>query len=566
MNTSSRLSVAQALMVLICSLGCSGESTGPREQAGPHEQEGSAAGQSRAGTSRRTSSAPAKEVRSNRGDSEVTFGRQKRTARKRSSNDEPGLTGPDAVSRIAQIVEDAADFSPTFVIWLIDDSTSAMEWGSGIQTALRDFYHETVEEMALEKRRRLTSSVWTFTGRPEERLARTPDSARVCQALDDLRPGESGREVPFAAMNEVLEKYLPVRQKEKVEVMLVIVTDEAGDDWPLVDQSITLPVKYAIPVYVVGTPAPLGRMAALDASVESASKESLDAVSSDVGDAGDAGVATWLPVRQGPESRHRERIHLQFAVDEEWDLVDSGFGPFALQWMCDATGGSYLAVRTVGEESLIAAAQRRQWPGYGALRFDSRRLRDYRPDQVGEEAYESFVRANNARVALHQAARLGSTEVLRNPTTIFVKGSEAELKRRLDQAQQSAARVAPDVNRLFEILKQGAGDREQLTRPRWMAAFDLAFGRTCAAKARIDGYNAMLAALKRGRNFERADSTRWVLEPAATIDAGSSLRNLVKRAEVLLRQVVQQHPGTPWAAIAERELEIPMGWKWTEQP
>ena len=30
-------------------------------------------------------------------------------------------------------------------------------------------------------------------------------------------------------------------------------------------------------------------------------------------------------------------------------------------------------------------------------------------------------------------------------------------------------------------------------------------------------------------------------------------------------RVVKEHPGTPWAKLAERELHTPFGWKWTEQ-
>lgn len=31
-----------------------------------------------------------------------------------------------------------------------------------------------------------------------------------------------------------------------------------------------------------------------------------------------------------------------------------------------------------------------------------------------------------------------------------------------------------------------------------------------------------------------------------------------------LQRVVDDHPGTPWAMLAERELAVPLGWKWRE--
>jgi hypothetical protein len=57
-----------------------------------------------------------------------------------------------------------------------------------------------------------------------------------------------------------------------------------------------------------------------------------------------------------------------------------------------------------------------------------------------------------------------------------------------------------------------------------------------------------------------------VLEPANEISVGSQLDKLAKQAHEYLDRVNQQHAGTPWALLAERELKVPIGWKWTEKP
>ncbi|MEM8913988.1 MAG: VWA domain-containing protein, partial [Planctomycetota bacterium] len=31
-----------------------------------------------------------------------------------------------------------------------------------------------------------------------------------------------------------------------------------------------------------------------------------------------------------------------------------------------------------------------------------------------------------------------------------------------------------------------------------------------------------------------------------------------------LSGVIEAHPGTPWALLAKKELDVPIGWKWTE--
>jgi hypothetical protein len=150
------------------------------------------------------------------------------------------------------------------------------------------------------------------------------------------------------------------------------------------------------------------------------------------------------------------------------------------------------------------------------------------------------------------------------PDLRFPKAAEAEQKRNLDKAQQFAARHAPAVDKFYEALLPGEADRDRLKSPRLEAQFDLAFGRVLAIKARIDGYNSMIAALKRGKTFANAGSTQWVLEPADSYETESSIKKLAERAKVHLERVVKEHAGTPWAKIAEHELRSPLGWTWKE--
>ena len=272
------------------------------------------------------------------------------------------------------------------------------------------------------------------------------------------------------------------------------------------------------------------------------------------------GGGNWQPIRQGPESIYSERLRLGFwRGGSELELIDSGFGPYALEYLCQTSGGRFLALRPwVGSFSGA-------WPSFTAYSFAPNAMRRYAPELMSLAEYQKQVEENAARKALYLATQLDGLEVVEFPRLAFEKRSEAELSRALSLAQQSAAKLEPAVNLLYETIEKGESDRDKLTRPRWQAAYDLAMGRATAAKARIDGYNAMLAALKRGKNFANDSSTTWVLQPAETIEASSALRRLVERAIGYLQRVVDEHPGTPWAAIAQRELDIPPGWEWTER-
>ena len=69
---------------------------------------------------------------------------------------------------------------------------------------------------------------------------------------------------------------------------------------------------------------------------------------------------------------------------------------------------------------------------------------------------------------------------------------------------------------------------------------------------------------KRGKNFQNPGSSLWSLEPADSFETESTIKRLGERAKMYLERVVKEHPGTPWARIAEEELRSPMGWTWRE--
>jgi hypothetical protein len=93
----------------------------------------------------------------------------------------------------------------------------------------------------------------------------------------------------------------------------------------------------------------------------------------------------------------------------------------------------------------------------------------------------------------------------------------------------------------------------------------LAIGRALAVKVRTEGYNVMLAQAKQGLKFKDPRNDTWVLRPAREVTANSALAKDALAATAYLQRVVAEHPGTPWAMDAERELEQPLGWQWRER-
>jgi len=466
----------------------------------------------------------------------------------------PGLSIGEAAKMVAGLVGDSVDYGPTLIVWLVDRSASAQSMVADFAQQIRDPYENLGAGIAgSPDESPLLTAVVAFGD--DVRFVVDPPSPQpgaLNDALSNLEVAKSSRESTFAAVRAALEKYLPYRTERRREVIFVVLTDEAGNDAEMVDQLVTEPRRYGMPFYVIGVPAPFGRPAGLAQTAEAP----LGASSS-----GDE-----LAVRQGPESRHSERLQLGFwGGATDLDLLDSGFGPFALERLCRTSGGRFLALRPQATGYGFGGSHNLQWPSAGVYQFDPQVMRRYAPSDTSAADYQALLADNAAAKALHNAAQLEGVQRFISPKLDFTKRSEAEMAVDLANAQQVAAKLEPPLRTLYETLEQGERDRERLTEPRWQAGYDLAMGRASAALARISGYNSMLASLKGGKPFENPSSTVWMLMPADTIETSSLLKRQVEKAQMYLQRVVEEHPGTPWALIAARELQQPIGWEWKER-
>lgn len=455
-----------------------------------------------------------------------------------------GLSGSKIVERVTSLLKDSVDYGPTLAVWVVDESKSARGLVQTISSMIQQPYSGLKSDADPQ---RFLTAVCTFGGQVHFPVdTPSPDPSSLITAINGMPNDPTGKEMVFTAIGEAIKKYSRYRTQDRREVMFFIVTDEAGDDQSLVDSLIDEPRRNSTPIYVIGVPAPFGRVAALDSAVENA--------------------ADKAAILQGPESRFREHIELGFwGGMNDFRMMDSGFGPFALEKLCRGTGGRYIAVRPATSGYSFAGAMVSEWPSSGVWQPDPEVMQKYAPDYTTEADYQKLLQSNAACMALHEASKAAAVEFTQLPEVTFVKRDEAQLANDVARAQQLAAKLEPGVNRLYDTIEKGESGRAKLTSPRWQAAYDVAMGRAAAAKSRVDGYNAMLAELKRGKNFEKETSSTWELATAETTEATSALKKLGEKAKLYLERVVAEHPGTPWAKLAERELQTPFGWQWTER-
>ncbi len=475
-----------------------------------------------------------------------------------------GAAEEAAIKKVSAAIRASLDLGPTLVVWLVDRTPSAQRLvGNAIPAAKALYQDPDFKQLATAAPEQLLTAVVALDDKVEFVLdPPSADLAQAAAALDKFPPSTSGRENTFAAVQQALAKYSSYRTDaaERREVLFVIVTDEAGDDTQLVDEVAEACKRNAIPVYCLGTPAPWGQVNPMAADPKRADPAKTDD----------------SEPNYGPESIQSERVDIEMpqlvAGDSgrsdassyvNLDYIDSGFGPFALERLCRSGGGQFLAIRPEGHSD-YGFHGGSFWPNGSELRFESDRPAKYAPEYLSSDEYRQRLTANSAWQALVNAAKLDKLRITDSPDRQFAKSNQAQMTRTLDRAQQYAAKIAPKVDELYAALTAGEGDRSKLTSPRLQAQFDLAMGRICAVKARIDGYNSMIAALKRGKDFANESSSAWIIEPADAYETESTIKKLAEKAKANLKRVIDEHPGTPWARIAEAELQSPMGWTWKE--
>src|SRR5205823_550262 len=148
------------------------------------------------------------------------------------------------------------------------------------------------------------------------------------------------------------------------------------------------------------------------------------------------------------------------------DLVDSGFGPFALERLCRASRGQFFALRP-GLGFGFRVVKTGVWPDDKELRFDEDVVSRYTPDYVTEAEYHKLLADNKSYAALIEAAKLPKVSMEGMPGSLFPKDVEAKMAKQMSSAQQFAARNSPPVERLLEVLIKGESDRSKVTHPRW---------------------------------------------------------------------------------------------------
>ncbi len=436
----------------------------------------------------------------------------------------------------------------TLVVWAFDASGSLQAERQRLAKYIDGVYAhiDDLDKSELTSNEGMLTSVVSF-GNDRKVLIDPPTAKReaVISAIGKVGLDKTGKETTFRTVAEIARKYAKFNKDgEPYRVLCIVVTDEVGDDEENLETAIAASVAAKMPVYVLGSPALFGRVDGFMAYTDPETKKHYDR----------------LPVRQGPEAAVVENLRLPFWYNgPQYEFMDSGFGPYALSRLAGATGGIYFITR-------MGASNR--------ITFDPAGMREYKPNWVSKDQYMAMLNKNPLRHAVMRAALVTQQQLPGMPALQFPAVDAPNFKDVMTQGQERTARTQYTVDEALGISGAAPGEptivsvtklRDHETSKRWQAHYDLIRGRLMAAKIRCMEYNIACARLKKDMpKFTKPESNAWKLVPDTQVHISEKAAEVAQETEELLRRVVKEHPGTPWALLAQRELKDPFGLKWVE--
>lgn len=374
----------------------------------------------------------------------------------------------------------------------------------------------------------------------------TDNISTLKQDISQITIDDSGIENTFNAVGQVCRQYA----KSQTRLMIIVFTDEVGDDISLSDSVGNFVRSKGSSVYVIGSPAPFGKSTTQFKFVEFDPKyESME---------------KWVEIQQGPETFADMILDLRsLPIDNE--TLDSGFGPFALSKLCADTGGIFFSIHPNRGDRKNQPKDINPLSSYISRFFDHEIMKNYRPDYRSLSVQSRENTTHISKQALIRAAsiplNISGEQIIR-----FKAFNEGMFAEELGTAQRFSAKLEPKINEVYNILLVGEPSHKTLDDKRWLASYCLAMGRILATKCRIESYNLILAEAKTGLKKKDPKTNIWTLLPSKELNITNSvLTKNYKASQTYLKYVIDNFPNTPWALIANEELNTPIGYSWIEE-
>ncbi|MBX7075320.1 MAG: VWA domain-containing protein [Pirellulales bacterium] len=454
---------------------------------------------------------------------------------RRGSAGEEVASVEGAVDRITHEIVSNLEHGKLLVVWLMDASISLVDEHEAVAGRLERIYSELGELGSLQGDL-LVNAVVSFGMETKILVPPTNEADKIVGAIRKIPVDDTGVENVFSAVLTSLDQFKSLRNRQDRRIMLVICTDESGDDYSRLEESIKLCQRLSVPVFTVGPSAMFGRQKGIHQYKHP-----------------DDGKMYPIEVDRGPDTARYELLRLPYWFDgPQHDRMSAGIGPFALTRLAVESGGVYFISDAAGDQSP----------------FSLDAMRRYMPEYVSAGQYMREVRDSKLRQAILNAVDVTLAREAKGTPRLEFEPTGENFQDQLREAQQTVAFNSIIVQ--AALVGFGAkgleSEYEQEDSPRWQAWYDLTYGRLLAMQLRCAEYNFTCAEMKgKGADFVDTKSNRWTFRPAEHYRSGAAAGKQAEEARRLLNRCVEQNPGTPWAALAERELAHPFGFEIDER-
>lgn len=437
----------------------------------------------------------------------------------------------EALDQLArEILRHLKDHKVT-VVWLFDESVSMQDDQRTIVEKFDRVSAELNKHMDSDKKAAgaLAHAIVGF-GQGLDFALKKPTTKvdEIGAAIRRMRADMSGVENTMHAILETVNAYAGQIGKDR-KMLLVLVTDESGEDGADVEEARQALKKYQVPLYVIGRQSLFGYPFAHHRYVDPLTKD------------------VYHPqIRRGPETADVE-IYQWDGLYDRWDEQPSGFAPWELARLTQASGGIYLLLPS--EEFMRIRLRERA--------YSSVKLREYRPEYDGRQTYIQKRTQSELRRSLYQIVTETRDFRYRRDFPI----DPGELSEAAGPEIDKATLKLNELIRLQERLEPLAKLREHETEARWQAHYDLILAQTVAFQVKAYEYRALMRKIVEQPPRPKKQPTP---ELAITFVVDHAQQPLAPPAETakkyeearrLLKAVIDRHPKTPWADLAKDTLD-----------
>ncbi len=457
-----------------------------------------------------------------------------------------------AMHRITQELTRMMRKEPVIAVWLFDSSISLRD----DRTEIKNNFHKIYEELDIAQKEATQSSqkyaaletmICSFGNGYTKLMPKpTADLDAIRKAIDAIKEDDSGKELTFASIQGVMDEYAAGAVKTDRKLVVIIITDETGEDDARLEEVIDKAERFKVPCYFMGREAIFGYPYAHVRWI----------------DPEPPGLHHDIRVDRGPETEYPECLQYN-GFSGRWDSASSGFGPYAQVRLAKRSGGIFFLLSTE-EKDLIGSAAHLQ------RKYDDLAMKEYEPLLLSRREYDDDRKKSKFRqtiweVILALNPHTGNDTDLNLRWRFFPVDNEEfarEVGVQFPKAQRAMAKVDQGIKILDSIRKLRAEERE----PRWRGAFDLCYAQLLSYRVREFQYLlAMDRHLKEQPLVADPKHNMWDVHHAQEmikpdeqqIKATKVDMELLEQQRALATEmydfVIKEHPNTPWAQRAEQE-------------